>query len=45
MPTLSTRDRFALIARAPDQVDDDEVDACTFRMLTPAEILAALKAS
>lgn len=42
VPTQSTRDRFALITRTPDQVGDDEIDSCTFRMLTPAEILAAM---
>jgi DNA (cytosine-5)-methyltransferase 1 len=42
VPTLSTRDRFALITRVPEQVADDEIDACSFRMLAPVEVLAAM---
>ncbi len=41
-PTLTTKDRCALVTRTPDQVDDREIDDCTFRMLTPAEVLAAM---
>ncbi len=42
VPTLSTRDRFALVTRATAAVPDSEVDGCTFRMLGPGEILAAM---
>lgn len=42
VPTLSTRDRFALVTRATADVPDIEVDGCTFRMLEPGEILAAM---
>lgn len=40
--TVTTRDRHALITRTPEQVPDDEVNGCTFRMLTPAEIGGAM---
>lgn len=42
VPTLSTRDRFALVTRATADVPDSEVDGCTFRMLEPAEIGLAM---
>lgn len=42
VPTLPTRDRFALVTRAPSEVGDDELDACSFRMLAPGEVLAAM---
>jgi DNA (cytosine-5)-methyltransferase 1 len=40
--TVTTKDRHALVTRAPGDVPDTEVDGCTFRMLEPAEILAAM---
>ncbi|MBX6391392.1 MAG: DNA cytosine methyltransferase [Frankia sp.] len=40
--TVTTRDRHALVTRPVTAVTDDEVDACRFRMLRPAEVLAAM---
>jgi DNA (cytosine-5)-methyltransferase 1 len=40
--TVTTRDRHALVTRPLEDVGDEEVDACTFRMLTPAEIGLAM---
>ncbi len=40
--TVTTRDRHALVTRSTGEVLDDEIDACTFRMLEPGEIGRAM---